>query len=90
MAKIYQGSIDYAEHSAYLFNDSSLEKVSKLMQSGIEYYREWNIREAKIEALCDKCMNEGVYKVHKNKLVSKLVKCDCKKQYANEIIEVHF
>jgi len=91
MSKIYQGSIDYADHSAYLFNDSSLEKVSELMQNGIEYYKVWGIREAKIEALCDKCFNTGMLKKPtRNKLIYKTIKCDCGKKYEAEIITVNY
>jgi hypothetical protein len=91
--KVYQGSIDYADHSSYLFNDPSLEKVSQIMKQGLDYYKNngETIREAKIEALCDKCYNDGTYmKPTRNKLVRKSVPCDCKKQYASEVYQVNY
>jgi hypothetical protein len=87
--KLYQGAIDYAEHSAYLFNDTNLDKVSKLMADGLAFYKGngETIRSATIEALCSKCMNTGEIKVYKG-IIGRIKPCDCNKQYANERIEV--
>lgn len=88
--KIYQGTIEYNNgRSSYMFSETSLEKISKVMEDGLKFYTEFGITEAKIEALCDKCWNDGTFKKPtRNKIVRKTVKCDCNRQYANEIYHV--
>ncbi len=73
-----------------MFSDTNLDKVSRLMKEGIEYYQGngETIREATIEALCDKCLNTGEIKIHKG-IITKIKACDCKKQYANNVIIVN-
>ena len=75
--KIYQGTICYAKYSSYMFSDSNLDKVSKLMKDGLEYYQGngETIREATIEALCDKCFNSGVVKTYKG-IIARVKPCD--------------
>ncbi len=88
--KIYQGTIQYAEHSAYMFSGANLDEVSKTMEQGLSFYKGINepIREATIEALCDKCWNSGERKVAtKRKHISKVVACECGRSY-NDRIEV--
>lgn len=88
--KIYQGKIDYADHSSYMFSDSNLDKVSKTMEEGLAFYKGngETIRHATIEALCDKCWNTGERKVAtKRRHIYKVVTCECGKQY-NDRIEV--
>ena len=89
--KLYQGAIDYADHSAYMFNDADINKVSKLMKDGLAFYKGngETIRNATIEALCSKCMNTGEVKVYKD-IIGRIKPCDCKKQYAEEKILVIF
>jgi uncharacterized protein with ATP-grasp and redox domains len=88
--KLYQGCVQYAAISSVMFGDYSLDKTSKRMQEAINYYKGIgeNIREATIEAICDKCYNTGEIHIHKG-IITKIKKCDCKLEYANEKILVN-
>ena len=88
--KIYQGTIEYSEHSSYMFSGGNLDDVSKTMNEGLAFYKGngETIRDATIEALCDKCWNAGERRVAtKRKHISKIIPCECGKQY-NDRIEV--
>jgi len=87
--KIYQGTIQYAHHSSYMFSDADLDKVSKTMEDGLAFYKGngETIREATIEAYCDKCWNTGERKIAtKRRHISKIITCECNKQYTDKII----
>jgi len=91
--KTYEGRIWYRspesnQLSGYCFGSESLEKTKQMMADGIAFYKPMAkiFQECVIEASCDKCHNEGVYKIRRPRSV-KTVKCECNKQYINERYE---
>jgi hypothetical protein len=92
--KMYSGRIEYAHHSAYMFSDTNLDKVSKTMEEGLAFYKGNGepIREAIIEAFCDKCNNAGEYKVYRkhSHLIYKMHKCECGRQYETEKYAINY
>jgi len=86
--KQYEGFINYNEYSGYGFSKNTLEEAKKDMLAGIDFYKGIgaNIKDATIQAYCDKCRNEGFYKVRRPRSI-KTVKCECNQQYINDKCE---
>lgn len=86
--KQFETIIEYGSISATMSSQSTLEEAKQKIKSDIDYYKgiNQNIREAKIVAYCDKCNNNGEYRIRRPRSI-KTVKCECNKQYANEVYE---
>ncbi len=87
--KKYNGFIHYGDKGAgYGFGHAELAETKKLMLEGITYYKElgYAIKDATIQATCDKCHNDGTYKIRKPRSI-KTVQCKCKRAYMAERYE---